>query len=218
MAWQTPGDSITAKENALWVIYAPLNSLESRTVRYGLSLLAISVQKIKGIGFPILIVTDDDSLMPEHLPTPFRGSEVILLSDKTLGAKFTARANTPVPKIATEYRIDIHANQGYGIWFETGPAKGEEWKGVLAGGLISDVNAHGVGTSGLLPLKTVLEYQMQGIKLSFGKNEFSAWAVKNIIDDQHSYYFRFNDIPDQILFGQLPDEQDDGLLYHIELC
>jgi len=206
MAWQAPLESIIAKETSLWVISGNQKDFEEESVKYGLSLLCLSVQNIKGIGFPIIFVCSDDSLKVEDLPTPFHGAEIFNSGNKSLGAKMTARANTPVKKITPKYRLNIHANQGYGIWYEFGPAKGETWNGVLVGGLSSEVNAHGVGPSGSLPLKTTLEYQMQGLKLELGEEKYSAWAVKNNIDENQSYYVRFSDMPGNILFGQLPDE------------
>ena len=217
MAWQSPLENLIAKDTALWVISCTQKDLESEPVRYGLSLLCLSLQHIKGIGFPILFVCPDESLKIEDLPTPFRGCDIIKSDNKSLAAKMTAKANTPVKKIPTEYRINIHANQGYGIWFEFGPAKGKTWNGVLAGGLTSEVNAHGVGPKDSIPLKTVLEYQMQGLKLKSGTDDYTAWAVKNSIDENQSYYVRFTDIPGNILFGQMPDEEDEADFHILKL-
>ena len=217
MAWQAPLENLSAREIALWVIAGTQKEFEKDEVRYGLSLLALSIQAKKGIGFPIIFVCPDDSLKTEDLPTPFKGCDIIGADNKSLGAKLTAKANTPVKKIKTEYRLNIHANQGYGIWYEFGPGKGETWKGVLAGGLKSSVNAHGVGEKGSIPLKTTLEYQMQGLKLELGKDEYTAWAVKNKIDENQSYYVRFADIPGSILFGQLPDEENEADFHCLNL-
>ncbi|MCP3941794.1 MAG: hypothetical protein GY710_09975 [Desulfobacteraceae bacterium] len=217
MAWQAPLESLSAKETALWVISAEKKDFEEKTVVYGLSLLCLCLQHIKGIGFPVIFVCSDDSLTRKDLPTPFKGAQIISFGDKSLGAKMTAGANMPVKKIKSEYRIDIHGNQGYGIWFELGPAKGGSWNGALAGGLTSKINAHGVGPSGLVPLKTTLEYQMQGIKLGFGEDEYQAWAVKNLIDGNQSYYVRFDDIPGTLLFGPMSDQADEVDLHLLTL-
>ncbi|WP_321493571.1 hypothetical protein [uncultured Desulfobacter sp.] len=210
MAWQAPLDNLLAKETALWVICTGKKDLEKESVRYGLSLLCLSMQHARGIGFPIVFVTSDDTLAPDDMPTVFRGGEILAVNNKSLGAKLTARANTPVKAVPADYRLNIHANPGYGIWFEAGPAQGKTWNGVLAGGHKCSVNAHGVGPKGMLPLKTTLEYQMQGLKLALGDDEYTAWAVKNTIDEETSYFFRFEGIPGAILFGELPDgEQAD---------
>lgn len=210
MAWQAPLKNLLAKDTALWVISAAKTDLETDSVRYGLSLLCLCLQHSKGIGFPIMFVTSDNTLSLDDLPTPFKGGELLKTEDKSLGAKMTARANTPVKNIQADYRINIHANPGYGIWYELGPARGRTWKGALAGGLKAEVNAHGVGPKGKIPLKTTLEYQMQGLKLELGEAEYTAWAVKNTIDETQSYYVRFADIPGSILFGQLPDEDNEA--------
>ena len=217
IAWQAPLDSLLAKETALWVIAGTKKDLEKDSVRYGLSLLCLSLQHTKGIGFPILFVCPDDSIRIEDLPTPFKGCDILKSDHPSLGAKLTARANTPVKIIPMDYRINIHANPGYGIWYEIGPAKGLVWNGMLAGGLTAEVDAHGVGPKGELPLKTTLEYPMQGLKLALGKDEYKAWAVKNKIDENLSYYVRFSDSPGSVLFGQLPDEDNEGEFHILHL-
>ncbi len=217
ISWQAPLENLIAKDTGLWVISGTQKDFESDSVRYGLSLLCLSLQNIEGIGFPILFVSSDDSLKTENLPTPFKGADIINLDHKALGAKMVAKANTPAKKIKTDYRLNIHANQGYGVWYEFGPASGGTWNGVLAGGLKSEVMAHGVGPAGEIPLKTTLEYQMQGIKLELGDDKYSAWAVKNIIDENLSYYVKFVDVPGNILFGQLPDEESEADFHTLKL-
>lgn len=217
MAWQAPLEPLCAKETALWVILAGRKDLELEPIRYGLSLLALRLQNQRGIGFPILFATYDSPLAPEDLPTPFRGAVISDADNPSLGAKMAARANIPVKKIDPGYRLDIHAGQGFGTWIELGPAGGNIWNGVLAGGLTATVNAHGVGPSGVLPLKTILEYPMRGIKLTLGEDEYDAWAVKNTIDHNQSYYVRFTGIPGSILFGQLPDEETQADFHVLKL-
>ena len=217
MAWQAPLENLLAKDTTLWVISTTKKDLEEESVRYGLSLLCLSLQHVKGIGFPIFFVTSDDTLSTDSLPTPFKGCDVLKSDNKSLGAKMVARANTPTKKIPADYRINIHANPSYGIWYELGPAKGHVWNGVLAGGLKSEVNAHGVGPKGDLPLKTTLEYQMQGLKLELGEDEYTAWAVKNTIDENTSYFVRYAKAPGTILFGQLPSEADEAELNTLKL-
>ena len=215
MAWQSPLDNLVDRKTVLWIISGAKKDFESESVRYGLSLLCLSMQNIKGIGFPIIFLNSDDSTDNDFLPTPLKGCEIISFHNKFLGAKITAMANTPVKKILMNYRINIHANQGYGIWFEFGPLEGRVWNGALAGSLKSEINAHGVGESGSLPLKSVLEYQMQGLKLKKGENEYTAWAVKNTIDENQSYYVRFSDIPGVVLFGEFPDDDNNEHDFHV---
>jgi len=75
---------------------------------------------------------------------------------------------------------------------------------------------NGVGESGKLPLKAVLEYPMKGLKLQAGENEYTAWAVKNNLDDNQSYYVRVQDMPDSIVFGPYASE-DEASLHVISL-
>jgi hypothetical protein len=217
MAWEAPLDRLSTKDTALWVILSSKKEMAPASVRYGLSLLALSLQSRRGIGFPILFVTTDPAFEQEDLPTPFRDAQIVTAGNPSLGAKLTARANMPIKKIEPAYRLDIHANQGYGIWFEFGPVADDSWNGVLAGGLASKVNAHGVGPCGMLPLKTVLEYQMQGLKLTLGNDTYDAWAVKNTIDQNLSYYVRFEDIPGSVMFGPLPGDENEADLHVLKL-
>ncbi|MCE5248705.1 hypothetical protein LLG96_00645 [bacterium] len=208
LAWLGPKEALADRETSLWVILCSLKSLESESVRYGLSLLAITVQAVRGIGFPILFAVTDGALEIDKLPTPLRGADSIAFSSPSLGAKIVAKANTPVPKISTDYRIDIHANPNYGIWFEVGPAGTAVWKGALIGVSGGDINFHGVGAAGTLPEKSVLEYPMEGLKLQLGEKDYSAWAVQNTIDAGHSYYVRIHDMPSGIVFGPYaPDDE-----------
>ena len=69
----------------------------------------------------------------------------------------------------------------------------------------AEIKAHGVGPSGKLPQKAVLEYPMEGLKLDAGEKEYAAWAVKNRLDNASSYFLKVEGEPKSILFGQLPE-------------
>jgi len=207
LAWLGSKEALADRETSLWVILCSLKSLEAESVRYGLSLLTITVQAARGIGFPILFAVTDGALDIEKLPTPLRGADCIASTSASLGAKMVAKANTPVPKVSTDYRIDIQANPNYGTWFEVGPAGDAVWKGALFGVSGGDINFHGVGAAGILPDKAVLEYPMEGLKLQLGEKDYTAWAVQNTFDAGHSYYVRIREMPASIVFG--PYASDD---------
>ena len=124
---------LVRQETALWIIVGSSQALAKDTIRYGLSLLAVGVHAQKGYGFPIMIVVTDGEVQAESLPTQFKGADVLAASSATLGPKIVAKANMPVPNVATEYRMDIFGIQGLGQWFEVGPAPGQQWKGVMFG-------------------------------------------------------------------------------------
>jgi len=208
LAWLGPKEAITDKETSLWVILTSKKGLEADSVRYGLSLLAITVQAVKGHGFPILFVAVDGGIDIESLPTPLRGGDCISADSPSLGAKMVAKANTPVSAIDADYRIDIHANPNYGTWIEVGPSGGATWKGALLGVSGGEIDYHGVGAAGKLPEKAVLEYPVKGLKLKLGDREYVAWAVQNTIDGQASYYVRIQEMPAGLVFGPYaPDEE-----------
>ncbi len=206
LSWMGPREVLSEKDTALWVLVCSPKSFESETVRYGLSLLTIAVQAKRGLGFPILLATSG-AVDVGTLPTPLRGADNMDIGSTSFGAKMVAKANTPVPNVPADYHINLHANPAYGTWFEVGPASGSSWKGALFGVCGGEIDFHGVGPSGILPQKSVLEYPMQGIKLALGEKEYNAWAVQNTLDGETSYYVRIRETPKSIIFG--PFAQDD---------
>jgi hypothetical protein len=208
MSWLGPSENILHPDTGLWVIMGSEKDMQASSARYGLALLTLMVQAKKGHGFHILWACTEGSLKAEALPTPLRGAEIVATADPSLGAKLTARANTPAPKVAAEYRLDIHANPGFGVWMEVGSVKGNAWEGVLLGVQGGEVDAHGVGEAGKLPQKSVLEYPMKGLKLTLGEREFTAWAVQNKLGENTSYFARIKDVPKAMLFGPLAQGEE----------
>lgn len=216
MAWSASREDLVRQETSLWVIMGDADDFASETIRYGLSLLAVGVHAQKGLGFPILIVLTGGELNAETLPTQLKGADVIGLDNPSVGPKIVAKANTPVKKLETEYQADIYGLKGLGQWFEVGPAKGREWNGVMFGVDEGEITAHGVGPSNKLPERSVVEYPMKGLKLQLGDTEFTAWAVKNRLKDDESYYVRVNHFPKNIIFGPM-SEGDDAEVFVVNL-
>ncbi len=202
MAWQASLQNIIDKDTGLWVIIGSKKDIEPQSVRYGLSLLALSAQAARETGINILWLCPGDMIMEEDLPTPFRNADIFSVSDSSIGAKLVARANMPSKKPGTEYRLNIHANPGYGVWIETGPCGTDNWNGAMVGVCNGKIDAHGVGEAGRLPLKSVLEYPVQGLKLKLSDKEYAAWAAQNVLASKNSYFARLCDVPESILFGE----------------
>ncbi|HON22247.1 MAG TPA: hypothetical protein PKV74_00620 [Syntrophales bacterium] len=214
MAWDGALEPLTAKETALWIIMGGDASWEKPSVRKGLSLLALAVQHRRGYGFPILLLTAAKAMDVNGLPTPFRGAEVLPLSTSAPGPKIVALASRPATAPVPEYRLNLHALHGIGLWFEVGPAKdGFPWEGVMFGVHGADIDAHGVGPADGIPARTVLEYQVKGMKVTLGEEEFTTWAARNRLDASLSYYVRTQGAPDKILFG--PYAADDNAEVHV---
>lgn len=208
MAWSNVVEPIMQKEVALWIIIADKASLNTATVLKGLSLLTAIVQHGKGIGFPMLVLTTEDGITANELPTLLKGADKIPLASPAIGAKVVALANMPIPKVEPGYRLTLHPVAGIGLWFEIGPSKGGEWQGVMFGVLGTEITFHGVGPADAIPERTVLEYSMKGLQVKLGDEEFNAWAVRNNLDDKTSYYIRVADVPDKVLFGPYASEDD----------
>ncbi len=215
MQWSGAYAELAKPESAAWVIKGTLESFSTPAIRYGLSLLAVMVQASKGHGFPIFVLPDGGVLDAASLPTPLKGATVIA-SDAALMPKLVAKANMPMPTVATEYWLDIHPMPGIGQWFEVGPAVGHTWAGVIFGANGADVDAHGVGPRGTVPETSTVEYPMKGVKFTLSEKEFTAWAVKNTLDDKTSYFLRVRGYPETVAFGSLP-EDDQGEMYTVGL-
>jgi len=217
MQWAGAFSEISKPETAVWVVKGTPASFADEAKRYGLSMLAAMVQAMKGHGFPIVLLPDGGALDPATLPTPLKGA-IIAADDAGLMAKLVAKANTPIPKLAVDYRLDIHPLPGLGQWFEIGPADGHQWAGAIFGvaGEGAEVDAHGAGPRGTVPEKATLEYPMKGVKFSMGESEFTAWAVKNALDDKSSYYVRVKGYPKSAAFGSFP-EGDEAEMYVVSL-
>ena len=207
MEWIGPRAPLLDPEVALWIIAGTKQDLADPNVRFGLSLLSLTVQAARGHGFPILIVYAGAAPTVADLPTPLKHADIVA-ADSSFGPKLVARANIPFKPTPVDYRIDVYGIPGLGIWLETGPAKAT-WKGIMCGVSKGDINAHGVGPKGNLPAgKMVLNYAMKGMKLNLSDKEYLAWSVQNEIDPGTSYFVRITEQPDSIVFGPFAQSGD----------
>ncbi len=208
MAWMGARDEMIKPEVSLWLILTSNEKLFSSSIRYGLSLLAITVQAKKGISFPIvMMLTDGEIPSSEALPTPLKGSEFLSQTDPGMAAKLVARIHTPVKEIASEYRLDVYGNPQIGQWFEIGP-QNTNWPGAMFGVAGGEITFHGVGYKGSLPSQSVLNYPLKGIKLTLGEKEYIAWAVQNELDALTSYFVRVKGNPESIIFGPYSTQEE----------
>ncbi|MBN2254125.1 MAG: hypothetical protein JW736_00310 [Deltaproteobacteria bacterium] len=202
MAWMAARDELIRGDTAAWIILSSPQDIRVGSVRYGLSLLALSMQAVRGHGIPIVFLHDGAPLTNDMLPTPFRGAEILSMGNPAVGAKLVAAANTPVKRIETDYRLDVIALPKLGLWFEVGPVH-DAWEGVMFGVNGGEIDFQGVGPKGKLPDRAVLEYPMEGMMLSAGEAEYAAWAVQNELSGDSSYYVRVKGEPSSIIFGPL---------------
>lgn len=201
MAWMSPREELIKSEIALWLILADQKSLSMPTIRYGLSLLAITVQANRGLSFPIIILLIEGTpFSAGDLPTSLKSIEFMSLTDTALPAKLVAKVHAPWPKLSPEYRLDVYGNAQIGQWFEIGPTQ-TTWSGAMFGISEGEITFHAVGRKGFLPERAVLNYPLKGIKLNLGGKEYVAWAAQNEINSQSSYFVKVKGFPDSILFG-----------------
>jgi hypothetical protein len=207
MAWIGPRDVMLDKDLALWVILATPEALSSPNIRYGLSLLALTVQSQRGLGFPIVILqSGGEPISLGQLTTPLQGADVLTADNPAFGAKIVAKVHAPGKKANAEYRLDCYGNPQIGQWFEIGPA-GSTWKGALFGVAGAKITFQAVGAQGQLPEKSTLNYPIQDMQLGLGETEYIAWAVQNELGPETSYFVKVEGYPESILFGEYSQEE-----------
>ncbi len=215
MAWLSARTQLTDADTALWMILSDDKNLAADSVRYGLAMLALSVQGVQGHNFPIILAHQGKLPQADALPTPLQGAVILDADNPTLGAKVVAKMHTPPKKVQAEYRADIYALPQLGQWFEVGPLN-NVWEGVLFGAHGAEIDAHGVGPAGKLPDKAVVEYPMKGLKIDLKGREYVAWAVKNRLDDASSYYVRVKGEPESVILGPM-SECDEAEIFVLRL-
>lgn len=217
MAWSRPREELIRPEISLWLILASNDHLKSSSVRYGLSLLCLTLQAAKGVSFPVAILVADKELPSEEgLPTPLRGSDLLSLTDPGMAAKLVVKLNMPLKEIQPEYRIDTYGHPHIGQWFEVGPSS-QTWPGAMLGVSGAEITFHAVGPKGSLPATSSLRYPLKGMKLNWGEKEYTAWAVQNEMDPQTSYFVKIEGFPDSILFGPYSTgEEADVFVYQLK--
>jgi len=216
MAWAKPRESLIQADVQLWLILASQEHLKSLSIRYGLSLLTLTVQAQKGLSFPIVILlTDQDIPSADTLPTPLKGSDLLSQADPAMAAKLVIKVNTPVKEIPSEYRLDTYGNPHIGQWIEVGPRR-NAWPGAMFGVSEGEIAFHAVGPHGSLPTQSSLHYPLKGLKLGLSGKEYTAWAVQNEIGPEASYFVKIDGFPDSILFGPYSTEEE-AELYVVQL-
>jgi len=207
MTWIAPREEILKPEIVLWVILMVPGELEKESVRYGLSLLSLTVKAARGPEFPILVLMPDEvTKISSEFPTPFKDFEFLKVSDPTLPAKVVALSHTSKPSSkGLPYRLDVYGNVQIGQWFEVGPAR-EAWKGAVFGVDEGEILFHAVGPSGRLPERAVLNYPMKGLEMELDGRKLTAWAVQNPLESGESYFIKVEGYPSYIVFGPFPEE------------
>lgn len=209
MAWMKPRGELVDPKIACWAILGSEKDFHNPAFRYGLSLLAITVQAQRGLDFPMVFLqTEGQTIAPETLTTPLKGGDVYSAASAALGAKLVAKLHSPSQGPTTsDYRLDVYGNEHIGQWFEVGPGD-KAWSGGMLAVADAQIAFHGVGPRGRLPEKSVLNYPMEGLKLTWGDKEFTAWAVQNELDVGTSYFVKVKGCPDSILFGPYSQQED----------
>ncbi len=216
MVWMNARSELIKSEVTLWLILASPEGLTTPSIRYGLSLLAMTLQAKRGVSFPVVILLPQgEPPSNESLPTLFKGADFLPLADPGMAAKLVVKVHSPSKETAPEYRLDVYGSPHIGQWFEIGPRNGP-WSGAMFGIPEGEIAFHAVGPKGSLPEQSQLHYPVRGLKLNLGGKEYTAWAAQNELNSQTSYFVKVNGFPETILFGSYAT-QEEGEVYVVRL-
>ena len=209
MAWRVALDALQEVRADLWLVLVDDVAIKKPSVRYGLSLMASTLKQRRGGPFPVVTLWNSAIPTESALPQLLQSADVLQESAPVWPAKIVAKANMAGKAAAPDYRLDIQGDERLGQWFEIGPREGL-WQGVVLGvhGGGAEINFQAVGPKGVLPEKTTLEFAQQGLKIQAGNREFTAWAVRNEVSSDMSYFARIKGSPEAILFMPYADDSD----------
>ena len=214
MGWMDARDMLINPSLAGWLVLTSPEEQAKPSVRYGLSLLALSVAARRP-GVPLFLVSTGAALTIAELPAALLGAHLLSFEEPALCAKIVAKTSVPASPRQPEYRIDILGDPQLGQWFEIGPAQGS-WKGAIFGVCGGEITFQAVGPASALPKTAVLNYPMQGIQLTLSEQEFIAWGVQNEVERGTSYFAKVKGMPETLVFGPFP-EDDQPELFTLQL-
>jgi hypothetical protein len=208
MAWLGARDAILNDQIALWAILADREDLENGDLRYGLSMVALTIQAKSGPGFPIVVLqTDGDPLKTDELPTPLQRANILPAFDPGTPAKLVAKVHAKPPALPAAYHLDMVGSEQLGQWLEVYPAA-DPWPGIIFGVDDGEIAFQAVGRPGKLPKTSTLNYAMQGLKLESAGTQFTAWATQNEISVDSAYFVKISGSPKTLLFGPYAEDQE----------
>jgi hypothetical protein len=197
-----------AKQTDAWVIAADAVSLKSTDIRYALSLVAETTRQLRGAAFPIVLLGIDELPQTDQLPLLLRDCVVYRASDTAWAAKLVAAFFKKGGTSGQDFYFAAHGGEYFGQWIEVGPRQGA-WNGAMFG--VSEgakITHHAVGPRGTLPERTVVEYSLRDMKVAVGGVEYTAWAVKNSVGSDQSYFVKIDGTPSSVICGEHPENPD----------
>ncbi|MDH5229758.1 MAG: hypothetical protein OEZ58_15585 [Gammaproteobacteria bacterium] len=193
-----------------WLMVCDEEHFNKKSNRFALSLIAAQVKENRGYNFPIFLLALDFHPQQENLPQMLSDIRLFSAAEEPQWASKLVAGLYRSKKIeAPDYRFSVRANPAFGLWLEFGP-RSDTWKGVMAGvhGDNVQITHQAVGEPGVLPEKCTLEYPLEGMVAQVGDTEYQAWGVSNELGSEHSYYIKVQGMPDKIIFGGHPGEDN----------
>jgi hypothetical protein len=197
-----------ASQSDAWVIAAAAASLKTKDIRYALSLVAETARQRRGAGYPIVMLGIDELPQTDQLPLLLRECVVYRASDTAWAAKLVAAFFKKGATRGQDFFFAAHGAEYLGQWIEIGPRQGS-WNGAMFGVAEgAKITHHAVGPRGALPERTVVEYPLRDMKVAVGGAEYTAWAVKNQVGADQSYFVKIEGSPASVICGAHPENPD----------
>jgi hypothetical protein len=207
-AWLASAQEAAAEGARLILIVVSPEDYQKPDLRRELALFRLFLQTL--IRSPVdglVILTDPTkaSEMKTELPGTALLGDFEIVQATGWQAKAVARLHSP-RKSKWPVRFGLFAQERIGVWLEVKPLPLETTTGCLVGvsGHESNISFHAAGQAGLLPDKSVNEYEIKGLQFESAGHTFTAWALQNTFTPKESYYVRLEGEPDLLAVGLLP--------------
>jgi hypothetical protein len=208
-AWLASAQEAAGAGAGLILIVASPEDYQKPALRRELTLFRLFLQTlVKSSVDGLVILTDPakaQTVQTELPGTPLLG-DFEIVQGSGWQAKAVARLHAP-RKPKWPVRFGLFAQERLGVWLEVKPQPSETTLGCLVGvsGNESNISFHAVGQAGLLPEKSVNEYEMKGIEFDSAGHQFKAWALQNTLTPTQAYYVRLEGEPDMLAIGTMPN-------------
>ncbi|MEO7031574.1 MAG: hypothetical protein ABI351_05685 [Herbaspirillum sp.] len=209
VSWRIALAALEEAHADMWLILVDSTELAKPSIRYGLSLMALAVREQRGASFPIVLLSQAATIATSELPPALQRSSNLSETASSWMAKIVAAVNLKTSVSTPEYHLNVLGDERLGQWFELGPWTGN-WNGIIFGvtGADAEIDFQATGPRGALPEKSTLEFAQQGLQIQAGEQQFTAWALRNAIKAETSYFARVKGCPQAILFMPYGEDGD----------
>lgn len=127
---------------------------------------------------------------------------------KKYAAKLMSARTRPPEFQKLPFHVKAYLDPFIGAWLEIGPPDTDVWDGFMIGVTEAKITTFGVGSRGIIPSRSTLQYPLLGIEGTIGKQSFNACAAKNFLSYKFSCYMHLDGLPDKVFCMEYPDTKN----------